>query len=89
MEKVLWLIECVKSGLQKFRAGDFSLDDAPQLSKPVEVDSDQIEIFTENNQHYTRLEISDILKISKSIKLLVKTKNVSFILQKKLTGLFG
>ena len=75
--------------MQKFRAGDFSLDDAPQLSKPVEVDSDQIEIFTENNQHYTRLEISDILKISKSIKLLVKTKNVSFILQKKLNGLFG
>ena len=29
------------------------------------------------------MEIANILKISKSIKLLVKVKNVSFILQKK------
>ena len=34
-------------------------------------------------------EIADILKISKSIKLLVKVKNVSFILQKKPHGFFG
>ena len=27
----------------KFRAGDFSLDDAPWSGRPVEVDSDQIE----------------------------------------------
>ena len=27
----------------KFRAGDFSLDDAPQSGRPVGVDSDQIE----------------------------------------------
>ena len=27
----------------KFHAGDFSLDDAPQSGRPVEVDSDQIE----------------------------------------------
>ena len=27
----------------KFHAGDFSLDDAPWLSRPVEVDSHQIE----------------------------------------------
>ena len=26
----------------KFHAGDLSLDDAPQLVRPVEVDSDQI-----------------------------------------------
>ena len=26
----------------KFRAGDFLLEDAPQLEKPVEADSDQI-----------------------------------------------
>ena len=37
----------------KFRAGDFSLDDAPRLGRPVEVDSDQIQTLTENNQHYT------------------------------------
>ena len=50
----------------KFYAGDFSLDDAPQSGRPVEVDSDQIETLTENNQHYTTGEIADILKMSKS-----------------------
>ena len=34
-------------------------------------------------------EIANILKISKSIKLLVKMKNVSFVLWKKLNGLFS
>ena len=33
----------------KFRAGDFSLEGAPQLGRPVEVDSDQIETLIENN----------------------------------------
>ena len=33
----------------KFRAGDFSPDDVPQLGRPVEVDSDQIKTLTENN----------------------------------------
>ena len=46
----------------KFRAGDFLLDDAPRLGRPVEVDSNQIETFTENNQHYTTWEIAAILK---------------------------
>ena len=50
----------------KFCPGDFSLDDAPRLSRPVEVDSDQIETLTENNQRYTTREIAYILKISKS-----------------------
>ena len=50
----------------KFRAGDFSLDNAPQLGRQVEVDSDQIETLIENNQCYTTREIADILKISKS-----------------------
>ena len=50
----------------KFCAGDFSLDAAPQSGRPVEVDSDQIEILIENNQCYTTREIADILKISKS-----------------------
>ena len=57
-----------------------SLDDAPQSGRPVEVDIDQIETLIENNQCYTTWEIADILKISKSIKLLVKVKSVSFIL---------
>ena len=73
----------------KFCAGNFSRDNVPWLVKQVEVDSNQIETLIENNQHYTTWEIVDILKISKSIKLLVKMKNMSFILQKKLNGLFG
>ena len=50
----------------KFRARDFSLDDAPRSGRPVEVDSDQIETLIENNQCYTMWEMADILKISKS-----------------------
>ena len=49
----------------KFCAGDFSLDNAPQSGRPVEVD--QIETLIENNQHYTTQETADILEISKSI----------------------
>ena len=40
------------------------------------------ETLTENNQHYTMWEITDILKISESIKLLVKMKNVSYFTEK-------
>ena len=37
----------------KFCAGDFSLDNAPRLGGPVEVDSNQIKtLIAENNQHY-------------------------------------
>ena len=70
-------------------AGDFSLDDAPWSGRLVEVDCNQIETLTENNQCYTMQKRADTLKISKSIKLLVKMKNVSFILWKNQNGLFG
>ena len=53
---------------EKFRARDFSLDEAPRSGRPAEVDSDQIETLTENNQCYTTQEIAGILKISQSIK---------------------
>ena len=65
----------------KFHAGDFSLDTNPQLGRQVEIDSNQIEKLIESNQHYNMWEIANIFKISKSIKSLVKMKNVSFILQ--------
>ena len=68
--------------LVKFRAADLSLEDAPLSGRPVEVDSDQIETLIENNQHYTTQEIADILKISKSIKLLVKMKSVFYFMEK-------
>ena len=66
----------------KFRAGDFSLDDALWSGRPVEVASNQIKTLIENNQLSSLQEITDILKISKSIKLLVKMKNMSFISHK-------
>ena len=66
----------------KFCAGDFLLDDAPWSDRPVEVDSDQIKTLTENNQQHFRWEIANILKISKSIKLLVKMKNVFYFMEK-------
>ena len=69
----------------KFRDGDFLLEDSPWLGRWVEVDSDQIKTLIEINQCYTTWERTDILKVSKSIKLLVKMKTVSFILQKKKT----
>ena len=51
---------------EEFYAGDFSLDDAPQSGRSVDVDSNQIETLIENNHHYARREIANILKISKS-----------------------
>ena len=42
------------------------LDHVPRSGRPVEVDSDQIKTFIENNQFYTSWEIAKILKISKS-----------------------
>ena len=69
--------------VEKFCADDFLLDDAPLSGGPAEVVSGQIETLMENNQHYTMQEIGDILKMSKSIKLLVKMKNVSSILKEK------
>ena len=49
----------------KLCAWDFLMNDAPQLGRPVKVDSNQIETSTENHQGYSTWEIADILKISK------------------------
>ena len=48
-------MEHIKSGVQTFVL-DFLLDDAPPLSRPVEVDSDQIGTLIDNSQRYTMLE---------------------------------
>ena len=66
----------------KFCAEDFWLDDVPQSRRAVEVGRDQIETLIEKNQCSTTWEIADILEISISIKLLVKTKNVSILWKK-------
>ena len=50
MEKVLWLIKHVKSGLRSFMLKiSPQLGDAPQLGRPVGVNSNQIEILIGNN----------------------------------------
>ena len=72
----------------KFHAGDFSLDDAPQLGKSVEVDSKQIETLIENNQCYTMQEIANILKISKSI-VIGENEECVFYFTEKLNKHFG
>ena len=71
----------------KFRARDFSLNDAPQLDRPAEVDNDQIETLIENSQCYpTREEIADILKVSRSIVIGENEKCVFYFTEKtKLT----
>ena len=73
----------------KFYAGDVSPADAPRSGRPAEVDSNQIKTLIENSQRYTTQERANILTISKSIKLFMKMKNVSFILRKKAYRLFG
>ena len=63
MEKVLWLIERVKSGLQSFMLEVSPLDDAPWSGRPVEVDSDQIKTIIENSLRYTMQEMADTQNI--------------------------
>ena len=52
----------------KFRAADFSLEDAPQSDRPVEVDSKRIKMVIGNKQCSPMRDMADIFKISKSIK---------------------
>ena len=74
--------------LVKFCAGDFVLDDAPRSGRPVEADSDQIETLIENHQCYTMWEMANVLKISKSIKLMVKIKKCVFYFTEKIIQSF-
>ena len=68
--------------------GDFSPDSAPRSGRPVEVDSDRIETFIKNNQCCTRQEIVDTFKISKSIKLFLKIKNICLLFYGKIKQIF-
>ena len=72
----------------KFCAGDVSLDGAPWLGRPFELESNQIKTLIENNQYYTAQEIADILKVSKSMKLLVKIKKCVFYFMEKIKQTF-
>ena len=78
MEKVPCVTDPVRQRwFAKSRAGGFSLHHAPPPGRTGDVDSDQIEILIENNQCDATWEIADMFQIFKSIKLLVKMKNVS------------
>lgn len=46
---VLWLIECVESGLASFMLEICHWTNDPWLGRPVEVDRNQTEALTENN----------------------------------------
>ena len=78
VEKVLWLTEHVKGVLWSFM-----LEMSCWTMLHVEVDSDQIKTLSEDNQRYTTWKVADMLRISKSIKLLVKVKRYIFYLQEK------
>ena len=64
------------------------LDIVPRLGRPAEVDSDQIETLVENNHRYTTQKIANILKIPKSLKLLVKMKKCVFYYMEKMKQTF-
>ena len=72
----------------QFCAGDCLLDIVPRLGRPAEVDSDQIETLVENNHRYTTQKIANILKIPKSLKLLVKMKKCVFYYMEKMKQTF-
>ena len=82
MEKVLWLIEHVKSGLWSFVLESSRWTMASRLARPVEIDSDQIETLIKHNQHGTTWEIVNILKISKSIVIGENEKCVLYFTEK-------
>ena len=71
----------------KFHAGDFSLDDVPPSSRPIEVDNNQIKTLTENNQRYTTQESANTLKISQST-VIGENENVSLYFTEKFKQIF-
>ena len=80
VDKVLWLIENVKSGLWSFV---LEISHWTMFCGWVEqLKLSQIKTLIENNQHSTTWVIDNILKISKSIKLLVKMKSVFYFMEK-------
>ena len=85
VEKVLWLIKCVESGLRSFVLEISCWMILPWSGRPGEVDSDQIEMLIENNKRYTTWEIADVLEISKSIVIGENEKCVFYFMEKTKT----
>ena len=68
MEKVLWLIKHVRSGLRSFHAGVLSPDDATQSGRPVEVNSnlgisweESTLYHTGDSQHTQNIQINKVI----------------------------
>lgn len=60
IKKLLWLIESIKCGLQNLMLEIFLLNDAPQSSKQIEVDCDQLKTFNlRDSQHSQNIQIED------------------------------
>ena len=68
----------------QFCAGDFSLDDAPQSGRQMEVDSDQIETVTDDNQCSITYETADTLRTSKSIVIGENGKCVFYFMEENI-----
>ena len=68
----------------RFHAGNFSLDDVPQLGRPVEVDSDQIETLAESDKCSTIWERAGILYQNTQIHKVIgeNEKCVFYFMQK-------
>lgn len=56
----------VKRWFQKFRNGDFSLEDEPRSGRPVEVDEQRLLMLLEENCRRTTRELAEILECSKT-----------------------
>ena len=55
-----------RNWFDKFRSGDFSLNDEQLSGRPNEVDDDQIKAKIEADRHATVQKIEEMLKITKS-----------------------
>ena len=67
----------------KFCARNISLDNAPWLDRPDEINSDQIETLIENNQYYTTWERADIHKIFQINEVIGESEKYVFYFTEK------
>ena len=86
-EKVVLTDQMYQKWFVKFRAADFSLEDAPWLGTPVEVNSDHGTLI-ENNQCYTTRGIANTQNIQIN-KVIGKNEKCVFYFMEKLNRLFG
>ena len=59
-EGVLTVRQC-QNWFGKFWSGNFDVEDAPRLGRPVEADKDKIEVLVDTNRQITTQEIGEKL----------------------------